>query len=194
MNEFLTAYNYAEKELGNSEQVVTVSSRGSSCDVCFFEKNNNSWGCILETSGIVGKNGVSDNSSEGDYCTPKGLYSLGFAFGTQPMKGVSIEYKQINNNCYWIDDPESPLYNQWTESSEVSWKSAEHLSDYPQAYKYAVVIDYNMKPVVPYKGSAIFLHCMTGRYTAGCVAIPENDMLFILKHINSKKSPIIIIN
>lgn len=104
-----------------------------------------------------------------------------------------MEYRQINNNCYWVNDSESPLYNQWIESDNVTWKSAEHLSDYPIAYKYAVVIDYNLNPIIPNKGSAIFLHCMTGSYTAGCVAVPESDMLYILKWLDSAKNPIIII-
>ncbi len=92
-----------------------------------------------------------------------------------------------------MDDVDSPLYNQWVESSNITWNSAEHLIDYPQAYKYSVVINYNMSPVLAGKGSAIFLHCMTGNYTAGCVAVPENDMLYILKHLDGNKDPIIII-
>lgn len=43
-----------------------------------------------------------------------------------------------------------------------------------------------MEPIVPYKGSAIFLHCMTGEYTAGCVAVPENDMLIILNLLDTE--------
>lgn len=108
-------------------------------------------------------------SCEGDYCTPKGVFSLGFAFGTQPINGLNVEYRQLNSNCYWVDDPLSPLYNQWAESRNITWNSAEHLIDYPDAYKYSVVIDYNTNPIVPYKGSAIFIHCMTGSYTAGCM-------------------------
>lgn len=161
--------------------------------MCVYEKCNNQWDCILETNGIVGKNGVSEKSREGDNCTPEGIFSLGFSFGTQAMHNLNIEYRQINSNCYWVDDSASSLYNQWVESSNITWNSAEHLADYPLAYKYAVVINYNMNPVIPYKGSAIFLHCMTGSYTAGCVAIPENDMLYIINQLDSTKSPIIII-
>ncbi len=109
------------------------------------------------------------------------------------MNSLDIEYRQINGNCYWIDDVDSALYNQWVENNTPTWKSAEHLTDYPQAYKYAVVINYNMSPVIAGKGSAIFLHCMSGSYTAGCVAVSENDMLYIIKHLDSSKSPIIII-
>lgn len=158
-----------------------------------YEKYDSIWSCLLETNGILGRNGVSANSHEGDYCTPKGVFPIGFAFGTQTLNSLNIEYRQINNNCYWVDDPQAPLYNQWVESGNITWNSAEHLIDYPDAYKYSVVIDYNTNPIVPYKGSAIFLHCMTGSYTAGCVAVPENDMLIILKWLDSSKKPVIII-
>ena len=168
-------------------------SSGDSCELKMYEKYETTWNCILETYGVVGKNGVSNKSREGDMCTPEGIYSLGFAFGIQPVNDLNVEYRQINDNCYWIDDPFSPLYNQWVESSDVFWNSAEHMIDYPQAYKYAVVIEYNTDPVISGKGSAIFLHCMTGNYTAGCVAVPENDMLYMLKHLNQDMDPMIII-
>lgn len=158
-----------------------------------YEENNNGWNCLLDTIGCVGLNGVSDKSSEGDYCTPKGIYSLGFAFGISKISDLKIEYRQVNDSCYWVDDVYSSFYNQWVESSNITWNSAEHLIDYPQAYKYAVVINYNMSPVIAGKGSAIFLHCMTGDYTAGCVAVPENDMLYILKRLDATKHPVIII-
>lgn len=173
--------------------MIIVDSKGNCCTLCFYEKKNNKWSCLLESNGVVGKNGVSGKSCEGDYCTPKGIYNLGFAFGTEYLQNLNIEYRIIKNNCYWIDDPESTLYNQWVESGNVSWKSAEHLIDYPSAYKYAVVINYNMSPIISGKGSAIFLHCMTGSYTAGCVAIPEGDMFNIIKRLDSSKNPIIII-
>ena len=190
LNSFLESSGYAA---GNSEQILTVSSSGSSCHVCFFDKSNDTWDMKCEADGIVGKNGVSENSMEGDYKTPKGKFSLGFAFGTEKMNDLSIEYRQINNNCYWVDDSESPLYNKWVETENITWNSAEHMSDYPECYKYGVVINYNMDPVEKYKGSAIFLHCMSGEYTAGCVGVPEDTMLFILKNLDPAKDPCIMI-
>lgn len=180
-------------DLGKSEQVIIVDSSGINCSVKFFEKNKNDWNCKHSVNGFVGLNGVSDKSREGDYCTPRGIFQLGFAFGFPSLTGLNVEYRQINYNCYWVDDPDSPLYNQWIESNNITWNSAEHLADYPVAYKYSIVINYNMSPVIPYKGSAIFLHCSTGSYTAGCVSIPENDMLEILKKLDASKTPMIVI-
>ena len=50
-----------------------------------------------------------------------------------------------------------------------------------------IVIDYNLKKPIPFKGSAIFIH-LTQYYkpTAGCIALNKNDMLVLLKIINKK--------
>jgi len=188
----ISEYGFTAADLGKSEQLVLVESSGSKCRVSVYEKNDR-WTLLSDCSGIVGGNGVSRNSREGDYCTPYGLYSLGFGFGTEDLSGLKVEYRKFNGNCYWVDDTESELYNQWVETDSPDWNSAEHLSDYPDAYRYALVINYNMNPVVPGAGSAIFLHCASGSYTAGCVGVPEENMLEILKWTDSSKSPLILI-
>lgn len=195
MNEILEKGGYTLNDIGNSSQLITVVSNGCQCKVSAFERTDNKWSVYYLTSGIVGKDGVSENSSESNSHTPKGIFDLEFAFGTEPLENLSIEYKQINENCYWIDDPESELYNQWVESENIYWNSAEHLIEYPESYKYAVSINYNMTPVVPYAGSAIFLHCndLNYDYTAGCIAIAESNMLDILKWLDRSKTPKILI-
>ena len=82
----------------------------------------------------------------------------------------------------WVDDPASKYYNQWTRADrpDADWKSAERLIEYGVAYKYAIAVNYNVAPIVPGKGSAIFLHAATGRPTAGCIAVPEAAMVFFL--------------
>ncbi len=44
-----------------------------------------------------GKNGVSNEKKEGDLCTPKGIFSLGFAFGTRSLN-IAYPYYKINEN------------------------------------------------------------------------------------------------
>ncbi|MBP1566361.1 MAG: L,D-transpeptidase family protein [Oscillospiraceae bacterium] len=188
----LNRYGFSCENLGNSQQLIFVESSGTSCTVSLYEKTD-LWAKKVSYSGIVGKNGVNQKSREGDYCTPFGLYSLGFAFGMESFDGLNVEYRIINSNCYWVDDPESEYYNQWVETDTPVWNSAEHLSDYENSYHYGIVINYNMNPVVPGAGSAIFLHCATGDYTAGCVAVPEENMTDILRWVDSGKSPLIII-
>lgn len=192
---FFDYSGYDEEDFTDSEQLITVESQGQSCIVSLYELSDNDWILKNKSNGIVGKDGVSVNSSENNCHTPKGCFELGFAFGMENIDNLSIEYRQINENCYWIDDPESELYNQWIESDEITWNSAEHLIEYTESYKYAVSINCNMNPVVLYMGSAIFLHCDNGQYdyTAGCVAVPEEEMINILRWLDKSKNPKIMI-
>lgn len=51
-------------------------------------------------------------------------------------------------------------------------------------------IDYNPEGVVG-KGSAIFLHCQGKGTTAGCISIPESNMVYLLQHLRSDAKIII---
>ena len=61
------------------------------------------------------------------------------------------------------------------------------------AYDYAAVIAYNTARV-PGLGSAIFLHVGTGSATAGCVSLPERELLTVLRWLNPRRSPRIAIS
>lgn len=107
-----------------------------------------------------------------------GSFPLPLAFGLGKNPGTSMTYRQITKNSYWSGEYDT--YNTWVESS--SYMSGEHLIDYA-VYKYAMAIGFNMDPVVYKRGSAIFLHCKSPDhwYTAGCVSVPEDVMLNLLK-------------
>lgn len=147
----------------------------------FFDDNKK----IFETEAFLGRNGVTNNKKEGDLKTPIGEFNLGIAFGTHDIqKELQIQYIQINENLYWVDDVNSRYYNQLVDVQKIpkDWESAEHLSDYPRQYEYAIEIKTNPENV-PENGSAIFLHCSVQKPTAGCVAINREKMLEILKNL-----------
>lgn len=56
------------------------------------------------------------------------------------------------------------------------------------AYDYGAVIAYNTART-PGLGSAIFLHINIGTPTAGCVTLPESELLKILRWLNPAASP-----
>lgn len=192
LSEVLTNRNLNYNDIAESSQLVVVDSNGYTCDVYLYEKKDDIWSQILNTSGYVGKNGVTDNKVEGDYFTPSGLYTLGFGFGTE-LVDTKIEYRLINSDCYWVDDVNSAYYNQWVESKNITWDSAEHLIDHPQSYHYGIAINYNMNPVISNKGSAIFLHCSNNSYTAGCVAVSDYVMHDIITWLDPHDMPLILI-
>ena len=143
----------------------------------------------IETTAYIGKNGATFNKKEGDQKTPLGEFNLGVVIGTHSSneitKKTNIKYIQINQNMYWVDDPKSKYYNKLVDLTKVQqdWNTAEHLIDYPKQYEYAIEIKTNPQNI-PNNGSAIFLHCICKKYTAGCIAIQKNIMRKIIELIN----------
>ena len=176
----------------SSQLIIVSASNGSYADVSMHTKDNEGiWQDKFNVSGRIGKNGIN-KISEGDGKTPTGIYSFGQAFGLADDPGSSKDYLKVNDNHYWVDDVNSKYYNKLADIREtgIQWSSAEHLIGYAKAYKYALALDFN-KACIPGMGSAIFLHCNTSNATAGCISIPEDNMVYILKNLKSDAKIII---
>lgn len=144
--------------------------------------------CNIETNAYIGKNGTTTDKKEGDGKTPIGEFELGLVMGTHSSQEISnkkIEYKQINNNMYWVDDSKSKYYNKLVDISKTQkdWESSEHLIDYPVQYEYLIEIKTNPQNI-PEKGSAIFLHCENNNATQGCISINKDIMKQIIENID----------
>ena len=104
---------------------------------------------------------------------------------------IHIPKKTIKKNMGWCDDPGSKKYNRLIKFPFS--EKAEKLFLKKKSYDLLLVISYNRRPIVPHKGSAIFLHIANKKFspTKGCVAIKKKDFLKILPMIR-KKTKIII--
>ena len=177
-------------------QLVTVKSDGDTALISCYEKNaDGSWAqaAIEPEQGFVGRMGVSTEANENASYTPFGVYPLGTAFGIKENPGTKLDWFDVTESSYWVDDPESAYYNQHVEGAEnADWNSAEHLIDVSPNYNYAALIGYNTDPVEKGAGSAFFLHVGSSP-TAGCVAVSENKMVEILKWLDKSKLPHIMI-
>ena len=123
---------------------------------------------------------------EGDGRTPSGTYGFDFAFGIEPDPGVALPYRRVTGpSIVWDDVPSSPSYNLWVEGGvgEAMYQSP--------VYDHGAVIAYNADRT-PGLGSAIFLHVSTGRATAGCVSLPVDRLVEVLRWIDPARSPVII--
>ena len=169
----------------NANQLAIISgTKDTNARFSFHEKDDSGkWQQILSCSAYIGKNGWG-KEREGDGKTPTGIYSFTMAFGIEADPGCSMGYTQVDDSHYWVGDSESDMYNRFVSVNDYdsfSKKDSEHIIDYKTAYKYCLNISYN-EDGEPGRGSAIFLHCQTkNHYTAGCVAIPENDMREVLR-------------
>ena len=136
----------------------------------------------------IGKKGLKTEKVEGDLATPKGTYLLKkLYYRSDKFKKIEtlIPKIKIKKNMGWCNDPKHRFYNSLIKIS----KKVKHEKMYRKDRKYdlVIVIDYNLKKPMPFKGSAIFIH-LTQNYkpTAGCIALSKNDMLVLLKIINKK--------
>ncbi len=146
------------------------------------------WKKLVDVGGYVGWNGIG-KEREGDQKTPRGLFTLDQAFGTNADPGnFSVPYLQVDDGYYWVGDSNSPYYNTMADIRKTGnvfdTAASEHLSTYGgRAYHYCMAVGYN-KEQTPYKGSAIFLHCTDGAPgTGGCIAIPEAAMVTVLQNV-----------
>lgn len=57
-----------------------------------------------------------------------------------------------------------------------------------------MVVEYNMNPIIKGNGSAIFFHLGVKKpyFTAGCVAIDEDNMKSIVNWLDPKLNPTIV--
>ena len=146
----------------------------------------------------LGAKGLSASRREGDGTTPAGTFRIhATMYGNEPNPGVRYRYVRVRCGDWWDEDPRSPTYNTFQRvgcgrtppfgvESEGMWQS-------PGAYPYLAVIEFNMRPVVPGRGSGIFLHAATGGPTNGCVSIGRAQLRGVLRWLRPDASPQIAI-
>jgi L,D-peptidoglycan transpeptidase YkuD (ErfK/YbiS/YcfS/YnhG family) len=181
------------------QAIVVHPVEGKTVDVVVstFERRQHGWALAFPSfAGTVGKNGITsaEKKKEGDGCTPAGTYPVGPAFGYAETLGIKLTYRRATDNDFWVDDAESPDYNRWVVGKPTA-KSFELMKRNDDLYEIGAVIRYNTDPVVPGKGSAIFLHVWSGpgKSTAGCVAVDKDVLKKLLHWLNDEANPRIVI-
>jgi len=194
LTRMLQKYGYAIDDIGAGQLMMLSHDNGvSTLHLYDRDREEGLWRVARALPAHAGRGGVTENKAEGDQKTPLGCFALGFAFGNSPRPDTRWPYRRVTPASRWVDDPASVRYNAWVEDAGAGdWRSAERLSDFPEAYAFALVIEYNMHPAVPGRGSAIFLHCGE-RPTSGCVAVRKGDMLAILKWLEAGSNARILI-
>ena len=142
----------------------------------------------------IGKKGTSKKKIEGDCKTPVGTFYIeNVYYRADKIKSLetNINKVRINKIDGWCDDPIQTEYNQLIHFPYNF--SAEKLYRDDSLYNIVCVLNYNTNPVKPGLGSAIFIHVATDGYkpTEGCIALKQEDLIFLLSLIN-KKTKIIL--
>lgn len=131
----------------------------------------------------VGRGGISRQKREGDGVSPVGCWPIRKVLyrADKLTAPVSVfETAIIDRQDGWCDAPDHPQYNRpvrlpFAASHEEMWRKDD-------LYDIVVVLGQNDDPVVPYGGSAVFLHIASEGYgsTAGCAALTREDLLEFL--------------
>jgi L,D-peptidoglycan transpeptidase YkuD (ErfK/YbiS/YcfS/YnhG family) len=137
------------------------------------------WGAG-EKRAAIGPAGIAVKGGEGDGITPRGRFPVREVFyraDRVPAPRTALPLRKIQQDDGWCDAPHDPNYNRlvklpYPASAEQMWRD-DHL------YDVVAVLGYNDDPVVPGKGSAIFMHLAKPDYSAtqGCVALAYDDLL-----------------
>jgi L,D-peptidoglycan transpeptidase YkuD (ErfK/YbiS/YcfS/YnhG family) len=183
---------------GGSSQLVTVSAppHATTATLSYWARRGACWRRVGGPwVGRLGRSGLSTHKREGDGATPVGTFALGgTVYGIAPDPGVRLRYHHLVCGDWWDEDPSSPAYNTFQHvacgASPAFGGESEALWRISPQYRYFAVIDYNAHPVVAGRGSAIFLHVAAGA-TAGCVSLPEAQLVQLLRWLRPSAHPLI---
>jgi L,D-peptidoglycan transpeptidase YkuD (ErfK/YbiS/YcfS/YnhG family) len=185
--------------VGSAQQVIEVAASryGTTyATLTAYRKTTSGWvRSYGPWTARIGRNGFAPpgKKREGDGRTPTGSYGFGSFFFGVNAKPTGIRYAWRHAYTYdvWDDDSASARYNLWTNRNRnYPGRNPEPMHVTP-VYNYGAVIAYNTARK-PGLGSAIFLHVSRGRSTAGCVAVPQSQLLKLLRWLNPKLGPRII--
>jgi L,D-peptidoglycan transpeptidase YkuD (ErfK/YbiS/YcfS/YnhG family) len=135
----------------------------------------------------IGRSGIGRRKIEGDGKTPAGRFAIPlFLFrpggGFRPAR--NFRALPIRRDSAWCDDPQDRNYNRpvrlpYGKSREGMWRD-DHL------YDVIGILDYNIRPRVRGRGSAIFFHLAREDLspTQGCVALRGADMRRLLPRLS----------
>lgn len=142
----------------------------------------------------VGRSGIGEKLREGDGLTPLGRWPLRrvlYRADRMDTPHTKLPVAAISPDDAWCDVPGDPNYNLPVHLSSASLD--ERLWREDSLYDLIVVVGFNDSPVVPGKGSAIFLHLARPHYgpTAGCVALSCEDLLEAVTQLSAENQLVV---
>ncbi len=149
----------------------------------FVLQNGILHGAGLRLRAAHGRGGITPMKREGDGATPAGplkLVRVLYRADRLPPPRCAVPLEPISPADGWCDDVADAAYNRpvrlpYPASHEELWRA-------DGVYDVIGVLDWNLAPILPGRGSAIFFHVATPDYapTAGCVALSKADVLTAL--------------
>jgi L,D-peptidoglycan transpeptidase YkuD (ErfK/YbiS/YcfS/YnhG family) len=165
-----------------------AASRGRSRTVTVFSSPGEPHRGLLRLPPLVlrcalGRSGVTHLKREGDGATPAGRHRLLFLYVRRdrlPGPASALPARAMRRDDAWCEDPRDGNYNRPVHLASRPGLDAMWRED--RLYDIVGVLDWNVRPRVRGRGSAIFLHlCRPGfGPTAGCIALEPGDLRRLL--------------
>ncbi len=174
--------------------VVVEAPRWSSTEgtLTAFEKRRGGWTITQPTvRAQLGYGGLvrGDKRRQGTGTVPTGVFDILRGFGRKADPGTSLTYVQVDRNDAWTYNPRVPSTYNVFQTVDRSWNS----------YGGYVIttgakgVRRNSTPPDTSRGGGIFLHVDNGNKTAGCIAVKKKVMRNLMKWLDPKKDPVIVI-
>ncbi len=185
-----------------ARQLITVEATSTGTTYAALHTWRRAGRCWVAAGGPfaarVGRNGLRENRREGDGTTPVGTFPIGSTmYGNAPNPGVRFRYRRLRCGDWWVEDPRSPAYNSFRHlpcGQEPPFRTTTgDMSKSRRAFAHLAVVEFNMHPVVPGRGSGIFLHAGTGGPTNGCISLRRLDLVRVLRWLRPRAAPHITI-
>lgn len=137
----------------------------------------------------LGRGGISCRKREGDGATPLASMraeSLYLRKDRVRPPASRLPARIIGPDDGWCDDPADRNYNR---PVGLPYRASHETMRRDDAlYDYCVVLDWNRRPRIRGRGSAIFLHVARPGFhpTEGCIAVSKPVMRRLLAHLDRK--------
>jgi L,D-peptidoglycan transpeptidase YkuD (ErfK/YbiS/YcfS/YnhG family) len=137
----------------------------------------------------LGRGGIKANKREGDGGTPRGrfrLKRLWWRADRRPRPMTQLPARRIRPHDAWCEDPADRRYNRPIRRSAN--EPGDRLWREDQLYDLIIELDYNTRPCIAGRGSAVFIHIARPGLapTAGCVALTESALGRLLSRLGKK--------
>lgn len=172
-----------------SDLVVSIS--GKECEATVGQKN---YECSI--SMVRSK----DRSKPPRACVPVGVFPLRQVYirtdkiASDKLQNLQLRTLALQRFDGWCLDPNSIDYNKWVDLTRFN-PLLQHKKLYRKddLYDIVIVAGNNDDPIVPGKGSVIFVHVDSdgGSRKNGCLAFSEEDLLEILPQLNENSKLIV---
>ena len=137
----------------------------------------------------LGRTGIQVRKREGDGASPVGAWRLLcvlYRADRVLRPRTLLPTRPLCLEDGWCDAPDDRNYNRLVRHPYPA--SAERLWRADGLYDVLVVLDYNARPRVRGKGSAIFMHVAQSHYapTQGCIALTPVNLVRLLERLGAR--------